>query len=339
MINTKLILLDGLTGAGKSTTAQRLWLHLERHGHAARWFYEHDLSHPIWPPDEQAGIAEAGLFGAEFVNEVLPMRWRNLAREYRATEKITILESTYLQSTVGFLLAMNLADQAIIDHVMVVDEAIAELAPALVFFRHRDVAQSLNATFEDRRADGYAKDLVQHIGRTPYWKSSGLSDVAGLVRFYEHWAMLVERVLARVSMVKLVIDGGAGDWPSRERRLTDFLDLPMIGEIQTQVEQPSRFIGRYRDARSGDELVVAGNEHGLQFAGSRQTRLIPARDGAFHVAAMCADASFCDESRGVFQRMELRGPLPGLSPVWIRTNESGEADAASSDPCHEGMKG
>jgi hypothetical protein len=334
MINTKLILLDGLTGAGKSTTAQRLWLHLERQGHAARWFYEHDTSHPIWPPDEQVRIAEAGMLDPGFVNDVLPLRWRKLARECGDGGTITILEGAFFQATVGFLLAMKLTDQAIIEHVMAVDEAIAGLAPALVYFRSRDVARALNAVFEDRQADRYAADLMKHIARTPYGKDTGLSDVDGLVRFYEGWAALVESLSARVSMGKLVIERDIGDWPSRERQLTEFLGLPAISEMHVRIEQPSRFIGRYRDAKSSDELVVAGNEHGLHLDGSRQTRLIPARDGAFHVAAMCAELSFGDESGGVFQRIDLRGNLPGLSPVWTRTNGSDDADAARNGPWH-----
>ena len=38
---TRLILVDGLPGAGKSATAQRLWLHLLANDHRAHWFHEH----------------------------------------------------------------------------------------------------------------------------------------------------------------------------------------------------------------------------------------------------------------------------------------------------------
>ena len=108
-----------------------------------------------------------------------------------------------------------------------------------------------------------------------------------------------------------------------------------MGAIDMHVDRPSRFTGRYRDNRSSDELVVEGNEHGLYFDDARRTRLIPAHNGAFHLTATCAQASFGDESEGAFQRMELRGHLAGLSPVWIRTQDSGDADGAHR---HEGLK-
>jgi hypothetical protein len=339
MINTKLILLDGMTGAGKSTTAQRLWLHLERHGRAARWLYEHDTHHPIWQTEERVRIAEAGALDPAFIDDVLPRRWRDLSRDCCAIDAITILEGTFFHSTVGFLLAMNVPDAVIIAHVRAMEAAIAETAPVLVYFRPRDVAEALSETFEDRAADGYADTLVQYVGRTPYGKEIGLSDRDGLVRFYEHWARLVDVLLPQLTLAKLVIDRAAGEWRTRERQLTDFLGLSAIGEFRARIEEPSRFTGRYRDTISGDELIVAGNERGLFLDDAHRTALIPVREGAFHIAATCAEMSFGDESGGLFRSLRLRGNLAKLSPMWVRTGDGGDAIARASAVSQDGTKG
>ena len=42
----------------------------------------------------------------------------------------------------------------------------------------RDIAEGLSATFADR--PGYQDSLLTHIGKTPYAKVTGLSDVSGL---------------------------------------------------------------------------------------------------------------------------------------------------------------
>ena len=161
----KLVLIDGLTGSGKSTTAQRLWLHLTRHGHPARWFYEHDATHAIWPPDEQSGLVAAGDgLAPAFLAEALPARWRALAADCAATETVTILESTLFQSTVGFLLAMEVTERRIAEHVMAVADIVAGLTPVLVLFRPRDVARALRAACDDRQADDYAAALIAHVG-------------------------------------------------------------------------------------------------------------------------------------------------------------------------------
>jgi thymidylate kinase len=48
MIPTNLILVDGIPGAGKSTTAQLLCLHLEKLGYHVNWIFEQDPKHPIY---------------------------------------------------------------------------------------------------------------------------------------------------------------------------------------------------------------------------------------------------------------------------------------------------
>jgi hypothetical protein len=319
MIDAKLILIEGMTGVGKSTTAQRLWLHLDSLGHAARWVYEHDVAHPIWPAGEQERLVPAGAVDPAFLKE-LRLRWSKLAGECSATGKITILDGAYFQATIGFLLAMNLSEAAIVEHALAVDAAIAEASPALVYLRRRDIAQGLRATFEDR--PGYQDDLLQHVGKTPYAKRTDLSDVAGLVRFYEHWVALLDRIRPALRMNTLVIDTEVADAPPRERQLTDFLGLPQVRDVCGPIREPSRFVGRYRDVSSSEEIAISGTEQGLYLGDGKGTALIPRPGGSFHLAAVGAELTFTQESGGLFHSLRLSGNLPSLSPVWVRVNDS-----------------
>jgi hypothetical protein len=47
MLTTKLILIEGFPGAGKSTTTGHIGTRLQQHGVACRWFLEDDQPHPI----------------------------------------------------------------------------------------------------------------------------------------------------------------------------------------------------------------------------------------------------------------------------------------------------
>jgi predicted kinase len=326
MIDTRLILIEGLTGTGKSTTAQRLWRHLRSQGLAARWFYEHDTTHPIFSPEELARIAELGEIPPRFVEETVLRRWRILAENDAAEGRVTVLDGAFFQTAVGVLLAMQVPATAILAHVSDAARAIAAARPALVYLRQGDTARALAEVFADRRADDYAADLVAYIGATPYGKANGISDSAGLLGFYERWTALVESAWDDLPFAKLAIDRSAGDWSAREVRLTDFLGLPPIREVPVRIEQPSRFCGRYRDPDSGTELIVAGGEGGLYLEDARKARLIPEGDRLFLIESMGAALAFADESDGRFRRVELVGNLPGPSPVWLRSDPKPAAE-------------
>jgi hypothetical protein len=333
MVDAKLILIEGMTGVGKSTAAQALWLHLDSLGCPARWIYEHDVAHPIWPAGEQKRLAQAGTLDPAFLAELL-LRWSNLVHGCSETRTVTILDGAYFQATIGFLLAMNVPDAAIVDHAHAVDATTADAAPALVYLRRRDVAAGLHTTFEDR--PGYQDELVEHVSNSPYAKKNGLSDVAGLVRFYEHWVALLDRIRPALRMNTLVIDTEADDAPPRERQLTDFLGLPPVRDVRGSIREPSRFVGRYRDVSSSEEIVISGTEQGLYLGDGKGTALIPRPGGSFHLAAVGAELTFMQESGGFFHSLHLSGNLPSLSPVWVRVNDSDDMMTTTALEASEG---
>jgi hypothetical protein len=92
-----------------------------------------------------------------------------------------------------------------------------------------------------------------------------------------------------------------------------------MSETQLRIDEPSRFIGRYQDAASNDQLEVASDACGLYLDDARHTRLISRPDGGFLVAAMDVEVSFSQQDgAGRFRRLDLHGSLPGLSPLWTR---------------------
>jgi thymidylate kinase len=56
LIETKLILFEGVPGSGKSTLAQTILRRLEHHGIPARWWYEEDANHPVYIFQDQQSL-------------------------------------------------------------------------------------------------------------------------------------------------------------------------------------------------------------------------------------------------------------------------------------------
>jgi len=318
MSDTRLICFEGIPGSGKSTTSQRLWLHLLRNGRDARWVYEHDTTHPIWKFEEQREIVESGTLDVSVLDDVLIGRWRQLAECLAGTGPTTVMESALFQTPIGFLLTLDVARPTILEHLLKVEKTIARLRPALIYIRNADVAKTLRAICDERRSDQFEPALIERLARTPYGRAHRVSDFLGLTGFYERVVEIADELFDRFEIPRLAVDPAVG-WPECERTITGFLQLPRMQAPPTEVDGPARYLGRYKDARSDDEIEVTADARGLYLADARRTRLFYRTDNSFYVQSIGVEVWFEGESGGRFEVLRLVGNLPSLSPVWVRT--------------------
>jgi thymidylate kinase len=92
MLNTKLILVEGFPGAGKSTTTGYLQTILQRQGFECRQFLEDDVPHPI------------ACLGFEIKGrpaKVVPL-WEDFIERAQRESAVTIIESRLWQNTTMF---------------------------------------------------------------------------------------------------------------------------------------------------------------------------------------------------------------------------------------------
>ncbi len=93
MIHTKLILIEGLPGSGKSTSTTYLRGALQAKGFECRQYLEEDEPHPIPGLDyELKGLA----------GKIVPL-WEAFAEQAEAETGVTIIESRLWQNTAMYL--------------------------------------------------------------------------------------------------------------------------------------------------------------------------------------------------------------------------------------------
>lgn len=248
MLTTKLILVDGLPGSGKSTTAQFIALQLQKHHLPARWFYEDEQPHPIhfWEANDKADFVRRNLNA-----------WQSFAASAHQSDEITILESSIFQRTAGALLAKyDDIDEAWLQRYYDdIQTAIADLAPKLVHFYQNDVAGFMRRTFAERGV-GWTQMIVDFVTQAPLSTQRNWVGVDGAIAFLAAYQQLCEYLLTTLTMPKITIENSSGEWPIYYRHIMDFIGLSLVEEDMGLSHYFEQIAGTYKDRHSDFECTV-----------------------------------------------------------------------------------
>ena len=194
MINTKLILMEGLPGAGKSTSTKRLGTLLQEKGIACRFFLEDSDSHPIPCLDlEIKGLTP----------KMVPL-WTDFINKALQEPGVTIIESRLWQNTALFMYMSEMDIEEIIQYNQKIGQVLAPLAPVLFLIDQDDTETALRRTFTTRGEKQMQREL-ETTAQYPWFKSRGKQDFAGWVQFFEEWQQVARHLYH--------------DWPHRKKRI------------------------------------------------------------------------------------------------------------------------
>jgi hypothetical protein len=229
MRNTKLVLIEGFPGSGKSTTARYLAARLEAGGLAVSRYLEDQLDHPlnVGGPLHPSGKTTGEAFFARYtvdscIGESLE-RWRDFVTSAEGSPSVRVVESYPIQSSVRLLCQLDADPSRIRDYARQVNELIAPLAPVLVYLDSRDAIETLQ-TVGLVRGEAWMAYAIAVMTNCPYaWNRhlSGLEGAVEMVRAYQH---VVEELLAESPLPRLVLSNCRGQWDSCYERILTFLE-------------------------------------------------------------------------------------------------------------------
>jgi thymidylate kinase len=318
MVDTNLILVDGLPGSGKSATAQRVWLHLLRNQRDASWYFEHQSSHPIYRLDNLAKVYRTSLRQSRRTHQQALLKWQRLADSLRDTRRIVILESTFFQTTIGWLQLMNVTREEILDHVAHVEERIERIRPVLVYLYQKDAATALR-NIRAQRGDWFEDLLVTRMSKTPFGRAQRLCDFDGVIEFFLRVRSITDEIYARSRFRKIAVDTTDREWSEYLDRITDVLSVPRIDHSRSASTNHRELNGTYSSRRwwRTESMTISADADGLFFDDAARTRLIHKTGNVFCIQGMCVELSFRVGDGAV--EIDCTGDLPSLPRVWRRS--------------------
>jgi hypothetical protein len=144
MRDTQLIMVEGLPGLGKTTTASWLAARLRAEHLPVRLYLESQPEHPInvggnlHPAGDVTGETYFQQYRpASFIQESL-QRWQAFVDDAMQTDAISVLDSYPFQNSIRILLQMDAALDDMRAYAAQVEALVMPLRPALIYLSHRE---------------------------------------------------------------------------------------------------------------------------------------------------------------------------------------------------------
>ena len=298
-----LLLVEGLPGCGKSTTAQFLARQLELACRSVRWHYEQEANHPVFARP-YSGSTWQGYF------EDRLGRWAAFAAEVKAGTEVRILESALFQTPLLTLLRADVETDIILRYLALVQDVLRPLGPMVLYLRHPRPDEAVHR-IGDHRGFRWVSGHVQQLDVSPFAVARRISGMPGLLAYWRDHAAMCERALTASPLRTLVVDVATGTWDERRQRMLDMLGVPWTKEPPTAPGYLDRFAGTYRGAGAGSRpCAIDVHAGGLRVNGLLwpDNPLLPRAENVFDLESWPLRAEFDEDGHGAITGMRLTGP-------------------------------
>ena len=213
----RLILIDGLSGTGKTNLAQDLSRELSLIGLECHVHYETDRPHPLHPIQTDAmGAAWANihtlLTPQEFTKTSLT-KWQFFLKE-RPSESIELLESFPFQSMVRVLFQMNAGQDEIISYWDRWQELVRTFTPTIIFLRAQSATDLINQIGEARGPE-WRSYMQASIVQMPISKGLGWTGWSAVEQFLDHYSALMNELICTSDLPIVELEGCSGNYGDR----------------------------------------------------------------------------------------------------------------------------
>lgn len=221
-MNHQLILIDGISGSGKSTTSQYINLQLHLNGYDSIWYHEEEENHPL-------EYTEADIESMHSIEEALKFKddFLELAKTFVAEKKndgqIHIIESYYLQDCVRILFQNNVNEKVISDFFRQLNRIFKPMNPIVIYFRHNDVFRSIRRIWEARGED-WKNWFISEDSQTPYVLERKLAGEEAALTLWSDYQNLTDRLLNSVDYPIIRLDPGEG-WDKLYQKILASLEI------------------------------------------------------------------------------------------------------------------
>lgn len=268
MVDTRLVIVEGIIGSGKSTLSRFLTRQIARAGKPAQRFVAEFVPHAGAERNRPGFVSFAELLAGTARQEnptdaARPLRgrctswrafwdtatptiiadraesnWREFVRRATESSTVNVFDGQFFN---GDLTALILLDEpcarleAFQDRIV---RTAAPLRPVLIYLRPGDVSATLRRAI-DVRGHSWVQAQTGKL-EAPYCRRRGLTGIDGWVALYEAFRQTTDRLYESAALPKVTIDVDPDDWRASQTQALAFLSLSHRFDLGFEVWRHAR---------------------------------------------------------------------------------------------------
>lgn len=245
----QLIMIDGIPGSGKSSTAQYISKQLNDNGMKAFWYHEEEANHPLDPPRIDPDSIHSPEEVSLFINTFLSLL-QKFVQSIQTDRAIHIIESYYFQNSLRILFQNDLAHEEMSLFFHRMNAIIQSVDPLIVYFHHDNVEKNIQVIW-DKRGEKWKKWFIATVTQAPYLRNKELSGEEGVITFWREYQRITDALLDEVSFPVVRFEG-TDQWSQIHEVLCRKLGIRPITSTRRIFSKD--VVGTYRYNKAGATL-------------------------------------------------------------------------------------
>jgi len=246
MSKVKLVIISGMSGVGKSSTAQKLaalckseqinhtWYHEEMDNHPIRWADGGEFS--VGPIETREGMARN--------LEDMYQRWEKLVNQMKKQDGLHIMEGCLFQAIIRYFFHSPLTRGEVMDYYHKVFEILEPLSPHIIFLYRPNVEESFKKAFKIRGERW--KNIILDSEDEYYFKSHEYKGEESVYLMEADYQNFAGEIFDSYKGHKLKVDTSGEKWKLYMDTISHFLDIKPKKKLQhISVKSLSQYCGTF----------------------------------------------------------------------------------------------